>query len=159
MLIHMTLKDKGRLSRHHMLAISSWARHNPDHTLLLYDDADLLAYMRCVVFVVLGGRRLFVVAVGVQVVCKCWGVQAACAATDCGPLHSLRPLMCCCVSISLVSQCVYRLHDTADVELYLSLTTAVERTDLWRYLLICRHGGVYTDADTVCVQPIQVGML
>jgi len=46
LLIHMTFKDKGRFSRHHMLAIASWARENPDHVILMYDDADLLAYMR-----------------------------------------------------------------------------------------------------------------
>lgn len=46
LLLHMTFKDKGRLSRHHMLSLVSWAKANPHHTLLMYDDADLMAYMR-----------------------------------------------------------------------------------------------------------------
>jgi mannosyltransferase OCH1-like enzyme len=39
---------------------------------------------------------------------------------------------------------------------YSGLKTAVERSDLWRYVVMCKHGGVYTDADTLCVRPIQV---
>jgi mannosyltransferase OCH1-like enzyme len=49
--------------------------------------------------------------------------------------------------------------DVSGVELYSSLQTAVERSDLWRYSVMCKHGGVYTDADTICVRPIQVGVL
>ena len=36
---------------------------------------------------------------------------------------------------------------------YLALT-AVERTDLWRYLVILTNGGFYTDADTICKRPL-----
>ncbi|CAF1484843.1 unnamed protein product [Didymodactylos carnosus] len=34
------------------------------------------------------------------------------------------------------------------------LKTQVERTDLWRYLVLHEYGGIYTDSDTICVQPI-----
>lgn len=47
LLIHMTFKDKGSFARHHMLSLASWARENPDHAILMYDDADLEAYIRC----------------------------------------------------------------------------------------------------------------
>jgi mannosyltransferase OCH1-like enzyme len=40
--------------------------------------------------------------------------------------------------------------------LYAALKTPVERADLWRYVVMCRHGGVYADADTLCVRPVQV---
>jgi hypothetical protein len=46
LLIHMTFKDKGQFARHHMLALASWAKENPDHAILMYDDADLEAYLR-----------------------------------------------------------------------------------------------------------------
>lgn len=46
LLVHMTFKHKGRFSRYHMMALLSWAKQNPDHAILLYDDADLLAYIR-----------------------------------------------------------------------------------------------------------------
>lgn len=48
-----------------------------------------------------------------------------------------------------------RAFDPTVLPLYSSLKTAVERADLWRYVVMCRHGGVYTDADTLCVRPIQ----
>lgn len=48
MLIHMTFKDKGQFARHHLLSLASWAKENPDHAILMYDDADLRAYLRCV---------------------------------------------------------------------------------------------------------------
>jgi mannosyltransferase OCH1-like enzyme len=46
LLIHMTFKDKGQFARHHMLSLASWAKENPDHAILMYDDADLEAYLR-----------------------------------------------------------------------------------------------------------------
>lgn len=46
LLIHMTFKDKGAFARHHMLSLASWAKENPDHAILMYDDADLHAYLR-----------------------------------------------------------------------------------------------------------------
>ncbi len=36
---------------------------------------------------------------------------------------------------------------------YLALNR-VERSDLWRYLIILTRGGLYTDADTICKKPI-----
>lgn len=47
LLIHMTFKDKGQFARHHLLSLASWAKENPDHAILMYDDADLEAYLRC----------------------------------------------------------------------------------------------------------------
>ncbi|KAF8060288.1 OCH1 [Scenedesmus sp. PABB004] len=93
LLIHMTFKDKGAFARHHLLSLASWARENPDHAILMYDDADLEAYLRA--------------------------------------------------------------HDPGVLPTYARLKTAVERSDLWRYVVMCRTGGVYTDADTLCVRPIQ----
>lgn len=93
LLIHMSFKDKGRLARHHLLSLASWAAENPDHAILLYDDDDLEAYLRT--------------------------------------------------------------YEASALPLYRGLKTAVERSDLWRYTVMCRHGGVYTDADTLCVRPIQ----
>lgn len=34
------------------------------------------------------------------------------------------------------------------------LGTPVERTDLWRYLVLCRMGGVYADSDVMAARPI-----
>eukprot|EP00878_Enallax_costatus_P024228 GHUV01025837.1.p1 GENE.GHUV01025837.1~~GHUV01025837.1.p1 ORF type:complete len:299 (+),score=51.38 GHUV01025837.1:56-898(+) len=93
MLIHMTFKDKGQFARHHLLSLASWSKENPDHAILMYDDADLEAYLST--------------------------------------------------------------YDPSVLEIYSSLKTAVERSDLWRYVVMCKHGGVYTDADTLCVRPIQ----
>jgi mannosyltransferase OCH1-like enzyme len=89
----MTFKDKDTFARHHMLSIVSWARANPDHLILMYDDDDLAAYLA---------------------------------------------------------------HNATIAALYRSLKTPVERSDLWRYVVMCRHGGVYTDADTLAVRPVQV---
>lgn len=47
--------------------------------------------------------------------------------------------------------------DASLLQLYTSLETGVERSDLWRYTVMCRHGGVYADVDTLCVKPVQVG--
>ena len=93
LLIHMTFRDKGGFSRHHALSLASWARLNPGHAILLYDDADLRAYLEAHLD---GGGAL------------------------------------------------------AD-----ALETPVERADLWRYAVVCAHGGVYADADTLCVRPVQ----
>jgi mannosyltransferase OCH1-like enzyme len=43
-------------------------------------------------------------------------------------------------------------------QLYQSLKTPVERSDLWRYAVMCNHGGIYADADTLCIRPVQVRM-
>ncbi|KIY98196.1 Initiation-specific alpha-1,6-mannosyltransferase [Monoraphidium neglectum] len=40
-------------------------------------------------------------------------------------------------------------------QLYQSLKTPVERSDLWRYAVMCNHGGIYADADTLCIRPVQ----
>lgn len=57
------------------------------------------------------------------------------------------------------------LYDDKDMELYISryypnflptykrLQTPVEKSDAWRYHVLCGHGGIYTDTDTVCAVP------
>ena len=90
--IHMTIKDKSKLSAHNYVSILSWIKFNPEWVILLYDDSDVVEYVRKY-------HPEF--------------------------LHTL-----------------------------LQLQTPVERADAWRYLLLCTHGGLYTDMDTVCAQPI-----
>eukprot|EP00878_Enallax_costatus_P003344 GHUV01003552.1.p1 GENE.GHUV01003552.1~~GHUV01003552.1.p1 ORF type:complete len:731 (+),score=251.47 GHUV01003552.1:314-2506(+) len=34
------------------------------------------------------------------------------------------------------------------------LSSQVERTDMWRYLVLCKMGGVYADSDVVCARPV-----
>eukprot|EP00882_Tetradesmus_deserticola_P004989 GHRQ01005258.1.p1 GENE.GHRQ01005258.1~~GHRQ01005258.1.p1 ORF type:complete len:487 (+),score=147.82 GHRQ01005258.1:737-2197(+) len=57
------------------------------------------------------------------------------------------------------------LYDDADIEQYMQqfypafmptfhqLKTAVEKSDAWRYHVLCGHGGIYTDTDTICARP------
>ncbi len=40
------------------------------------------------------------------------------------------------------------------LDTYMALST-IERTDLFRYLLLYREGGVYSDLDVVCARPLQ----
>lgn len=35
---------------------------------------------------------------------------------------------------------------------YSQLKTPVEKSDAWRYHVLCGHGGIYADTDTVCGQ-------
>lgn len=35
------------------------------------------------------------------------------------------------------------------------LANPVEKADAWRYLVLCHHGGVYTDADTICMKGVR----
>jgi mannosyltransferase OCH1-like enzyme len=56
------------------------------------------------------------------------------------------------------------MYDDADMEQYMKfffpkfmdvyrrLTTPVERSDVWRYHVLCQHGGVYADTDTICAR-------
>lgn len=39
------------------------------------------------------------------------------------------------------------------VDLYHQLAKPVEKSDLWRYVVIYTRGGIYTDADTACLSP------
>ena len=41
------------------------------------------------------------------------------------------------------------------LEVYDGFELPVERADLWRYLVLYHFGGVYTDLDTRCLQPIR----
>lgn len=57
------------------------------------------------------------------------------------------------------------LYDNTDIEQYMQryypafmptfyqLKTPVEKSDAWRYHVLCGHGGIYTDTDTVCGRP------
>lgn len=60
------------------------------------------------------------------------------------------------------------LYDDADIELYIrqkwgpefldffhALPIGAMKADLWRYLILASEGGVYTDIDSVCIQPIR----
>src|SRR5579872_510755 len=60
------------------------------------------------------------------------------------------------------------LLDDADIEQYLrsswapdyldlfrALPIGAMKADLWRYLVLTTEGGVYSDIDSVCIQPIQ----
>lgn len=60
----------------------------------------------------------------------------------------------------------HRLYDAKDrlefvrsnypelLSVYVALGTNVERADLWRYLALHKHGGVYADSDVRCIKPI-----
>lgn len=64
--------------------------------------------------------------------------------------------------------CVYDFLDDAGIDAYMerhcdeatltvfrSLPLGVMRADMWRYVVMYVHGGVYADIDAVCVQPIE----
>jgi mannosyltransferase OCH1-like enzyme len=91
-LIHITVPDKLHLQPHQVLAIASWARHNPTWNVLLYDDSDIDAFM------------------------------------------------------------VTYYPDLLPT--YTALSSQVERTDLWRYLVLCTFGGVYADSDVISGRPV-----
>lgn len=61
-----------------------------------------------------------------------------------------------------------KLYDDADIETYIKaswsqqmydfytkLPLGVMKADLWRYLILTTHGGVYTDVDSICKVPIK----
>jgi hypothetical protein len=82
---------------------------------------------------------------------------------------------CCCVS-NLFAQVQtwkdmnpgyeHRLYDAKDrqdfilshypevLQVYRSLSTNVERADMWRYLALHHFGGVYADSDVRCTKPV-----
>jgi mannosyltransferase OCH1-like enzyme len=39
-------------------------------------------------------------------------------------------------------------------EIFINLPVGVMRGDLWRYMIIYKYGGVYSDLDTECINPI-----
>jgi len=60
------------------------------------------------------------------------------------------------------------LYDDADIESYIqqkwtpdfldffhALPIGAMRADLWRYLILATEGGVYSDIDSICIQPIR----
>lgn len=48
-----------------------------------------------------------------------------------------------------------RDHFPEYLDLYEARPTIVEKTDLWRYMVVLREGGFYADMDTSCVKPIE----
>ena len=61
----------------------------------------------------------------------------------------------------------YKLRDDADIEQYIvrrwnkktyaffkALPLGVMKADLWRYLILVTHGGIYSDIDSICCNPI-----
>jgi mannosyltransferase OCH1-like enzyme len=44
-------------------------------------------------------------------------------------------------------------------DIFINLPVGVMRGDLWRYMVIYKYGGVYTDLDTECLLPISQWML
>ncbi|KAI8473437.1 MAG: hypothetical protein J3K34DRAFT_499751 [Monoraphidium minutum] len=91
-LVHFTVREKDGMLPHQALAIATWARLNPGYSLLLYDDADIAAFVAAY-----------------------------------HPRH---------------------------LGLFAALSSQVERTDLWRYLVLCTFGGVYADSDVVAGRPV-----
>ena len=63
----------------------------------------------------------------------------------CYPMHNVR-----CYTDADVSEAV---QGTRWAEVWPSLRP-VERADVWRYLHVWRHGGIYADADAFCVRPL-----
>eukprot|EP00879_Flechtneria_rotunda_P017138 GHRR01017948.1.p1 GENE.GHRR01017948.1~~GHRR01017948.1.p1 ORF type:complete len:440 (+),score=114.38 GHRR01017948.1:815-2134(+) len=41
----------------------------------------------------------------------------------------------------------------AFMPVYKQLKTPVEKSDAWRYHVLCGHGGIYADTDTICARP------
>lgn len=44
------------------------------------------------------------------------------------------------------------------LNIFKNVPVAVMRGDIWRYLIIYKYGGIYTDLDTVCLSPISSWM-
>lgn len=59
------------------------------------------------------------------------------------------------VSFNDDDDCLALLTETfpQHLETYLALNP-VERADFWRYLVVLHHGGLYSDADTICRKPL-----
>ncbi|MBF8262938.1 MAG: initiation-specific alpha-1,6-mannosyltransferase-like [Parachlamydiales bacterium] len=70
--------------------------------------------------------------------------------------------------LSLNSDFSYFFTDDADIEEYIrkewpaeylefyhALPIGAMKADLWRYLILTTNGGVYSDVDSICIQPIQ----
>jgi mannosyltransferase OCH1-like enzyme len=46
-------------------------------------------------------------------------------------------------------------HFPSLLKLYDGYTTGIKRADLARYLVMCRHGGLYVDLDFECLRPVE----
>ena len=70
--------------------------------------------------------------------------------------------------IDLNPEFSYQLWDDQDIENYLvekwgeeylaffqALPIGAMKADLWRYLILCTEGGVYSDIDSVCLMPVK----
>lgn len=72
------------------------------------------------------------------------------------------------ISSWLIQNPTYKvlLYDDSDIESYVntyfktemdlfsSIDTGIQRSDYFRYVVMCGHGGVYADVDTVCATPV-----
>jgi hypothetical protein len=39
--VHFTVKDKNKLEPHQVVSMASWSKHNPEHSIMLFDDSDI----------------------------------------------------------------------------------------------------------------------
>lgn len=53
-----------------------------------------------------------------------------------------------------IDEYIVHYWDQAMYRFYKSLPVGVMKADLWRYLILTTHGGVYSDIDSECVVPI-----
>jgi hypothetical protein len=61
--------------------------------------------------------------------------------------HQLQCIHSCCC------RCLLLLPPFHLPAAFYQLKTPVEKSDAWRYHVLCGHGGIYTDTDTVCGRP------
>jgi hypothetical protein len=140
MLVHVTLKDKNALQRHQLLSLASWARQNPGYALLLYDDSDLRAY-------ILSDDDWFS-RVGQPPGREEEEEEAGLAqnGTAAGALAGRRRAL---AEGGAAAGGGKKQKRVSAADVYARLETPVERADLWRYMVMCRHGGIYADSDTL----------
>jgi mannosyltransferase OCH1-like enzyme len=87
------------------------------------------------------------------------------------PYNQLQPYMLDAINTwkTLNTEYEYRYMDDAQAtefilqeygqewhDIFVSLPVGVMRGDLWRYMIIYKYGGIYTDLDTECLNPINV---
>lgn len=148
-LIHMTMRDKHKLAPHQILSMLSWGRFNRGYVLLLYDNDDITAYMARYypAFMPSAAHRLAALTDSLdRLPCPLQHArQQPCAIAP--TLPACRPACrrCC----PAPRTCRHNRHRTV----YNQLKTPVEKSDAWRYHVLCGHGGVYADTDTICARP------
>jgi hypothetical protein len=125
-------QDKNAFQRHQLISLASWAKLNPDYALLLYDDDDLRAY-------ILSDDDWFS-RIGREEEEE--EAANATAAGGWGRDRGRRPL-------DSAGGGKKKKGGASAADVYARLRTPVERADLWRYMVMCRHGGIYADSDTL----------